>query len=226
MQKTIDLELHSHTRYSPDSLTKLPDLIKHCREVGIGKIAITDHYEIEGALEASQMAPDLIIVGEEALCEEGELLCYFISELIPRGISLAEAIDRVHEQGGICGPSHPFDPRRWGIGRANIERFGDKLDFIEVFNARTRDPKRNDDANAIATELNLPKICASDAHTLPEVGISRVRLSRDINGPQDFLAALREPQTELLTHYSSYLANLGSRVAAIAHGLGFDRSNA
>lgn len=220
----LDLELHSHTRYSPDSLTKLHHLVDQCRKMGIDKIAITDHYEIEGALEAHRRDPDMVIVGEEALCEEGELLCYFINSVIPKGIALEEAIDRVHDQGGICGPSHPFDPRRHGIGRANIERLAHKLDFVEVFNARTRDPKRNDEARAIAEAYNLPKICASDAHTLQEVGITRVRLHRGFDGPQDFLAALRDPQTELITHYSSYLANVGSRVAAIAHGLGFDRS--
>lgn len=219
----IDLELHSHTRYSPDSLSKLPDVIANCRQIGIHKIAITDHYEIEGALLAHEMAPDLIIVGEEAMTTEGELLCYFIRELIPHGITLEDAIDRVHDQGGICGPSHPFDPRRYGIGGHNIDKYAHKLDFIEVFNARTRDPKRNEDALAAATQYGLPKIVASDAHTLPETGISRVRLHRDFGTPQDFLAALKEPETELITHYSNYLANVGSRIAAVAHGLGFDR---
>ena len=201
----IDLELHSHTRYSPDSLSKLPDVIANCRKIGIHKIAITDHYEIEGALRAYEMAPDLIIVGEEAMTEAGELLCYFIHEVIPHGVTLEEAIDRVHDQGGICGPSHPFDPRRSGIGGADIYAYAHKLDFVEVFNARTRDPKKNDEALAIATELNLPKLVASDAHTLPETGISRVRLHREFTSPQDFLAALREPETELITHYSNYL---------------------
>ena len=48
----IDLELHCHTRYSPDSLVRLPDLIERAREVGLTKLAITDHSEIEGALLA------------------------------------------------------------------------------------------------------------------------------------------------------------------------------
>jgi predicted metal-dependent phosphoesterase TrpH len=39
----IDLELHSHTHYSRDSLSKLPDIVKTCRDVGIDRIAITDH---------------------------------------------------------------------------------------------------------------------------------------------------------------------------------------
>lgn len=219
----MDLELHSHTHYSPDSLSKLPDVIDNCRKIGINKIAITDHYEIQGALLAYDLAPDLIIVGEEAMTTSGELLCYFIRELIPRGVSLEEAIDRVHDQGGICGPSHPFDPRRYGIGGENITQYAHKLDFIEVFNARTRDPKRNEEALEMADIYGLPKIVASDGHTLPETGISRVRLHREFTSPQDFLAALKEPETELITHYSNYLANVGSRIAAVAHGLGFDR---
>lgn len=216
----LDLELHCHTRYSPDSLTKLPDLIEQCHKVGIHRLAITDHSEIEGALLARQMAPDLIIVGEEAMTNEGELLCYFITELIPDDLSLEEAIDRVHAQGGICGPPHPFDPRRRGIGMDCLLQYAPKFDFIETFNARTRDASKNDEADYIAQRLDMPRICASDAHTLQEVGISRTRM-REYDSPQDFVEALREG--ELIPNYSSLMVNVGSRVAAIAHGLGFDK---
>lgn len=217
----LDLELHCHTRWSGDSLNKIPDLIARCREVGIQRLAITDHSEIEGALQARALAPELIIVGEEAMTDVGELLCYFITELIPDGLSLGEAIARVHAQGGICGPSHPFDPRRSGIGGDNLRRHAQQLDFVEVFNARTRNTHSNDEARILAEALGLPMICASDAHTLPELGISRVRLARDYTSPQDFLSALRE--AELLTHYSGLLANVGSRIAAAAHALGLGK---
>jgi len=216
----LDLELHCHTRYSPDSLVKLPDLIDYARRVGINRLAITDHSEIEGALLAHQMAPDLIIVGEEAMTTEGELLCYFLTDLIPDELSLEEAIDRVHAQGGLCGPPHPLDPRRSGIGLDNLIQFGSKLDFVEVFNARTRDGSKNDEAAYFAERLDLPTICASDAHTLQEVGISRTRI-RDYESPQDFLDALRD--AELVPNYSSLMVNVSSRLAALAHGLGFDR---
>ena len=73
----------------------------------------------------------------------------------------------------------------------------------------------------VAMALDLPMLCASDAHTLPEVGISRVRLARDYSTPADFLDALRE--AEMITHYSSLLANVGSRLAAAAHGLGLGK---
>jgi hypothetical protein len=217
----LDLELHCHTRFSPDSLVKLPDLIAHAREVGLHKLAITDHSEIEGALLAQQMAPDLIIVGEEAMTTDGELLCYFITELVPDGLSLEHAIDFVHEQGGVCGPPHPLDPRRHGVGANNLVRFAHKFDFVETFNARTRDHDKNDEADYLAQRLNLPRICASDAHTLQEVGISRTRVQSDFFTVQEFIAQLHD--AELITHYSSITANIGSRIAAIAHGLGFDK---
>ncbi len=107
------------------------------------------------------------------------------------------------------------------MGRANLLKIADQIDFIEVFNARTRDHSKNDLARALAIELNKPMICASDAHTLPEVGISRVRLARDYSTPADFLASLRG--AELLTHYSGLRANVGSRLAAAAHGLGLGK---
>jgi predicted metal-dependent phosphoesterase TrpH len=214
----LDLELHCHTRYSPDSLVKLPELIEHARRVGLHRLAITDHSEIEGALLARQMAPDLIIAGEEAMTNDGELLCYFITELIPDGLSLGEAIDRVHAQGGICGPSHPLDPRRHGIGLDNLLRFAPNFDFIETFNARTRDTTKNDEADYIAQRLEVARIACSDAHTLQEVGRTRIR---EYTTPADFAEALNE--AEIIPNYSSLTVNLSSRVAKFAHGLGFDK---
>jgi hypothetical protein len=218
----FDLELHCHTRYSPDSLVRLPDLIARAREVGLHKLAITDHSEVEGALLAQQMAPDLIIVGEEAMTREGELLCYFITELVPDDLSLEDAIDFVHAQGGICGPSHPLDPRRSGIGRNNLLQFYHKFDFVEVFNARTRDHKKNDETQLLAERLDLPGIACSDAHTLQEVGISRTQFSSAVNSAQDFLRGLNE--ATLIPVYTSALNSAGSLLASLAHKAGFDKT--
>ncbi|MCW1967652.1 MAG: PHP domain-containing protein [Anaerolineae bacterium] len=215
----LNLELHSHTQYSPDSLSKLPDVIAQCRKVGIDRIAITDHSEIRGALQAHNMAPDLVIVGEEVMTTQGELLCYFITELIPPYLSPEEACERVHAQGGIIGPSHPFDPRRSGLGRNNLLRIAEKIDFIEVFNARTYDKSKNDLAHQLAEELDKPMICCSDAHTLKEIGVSRTCLHRDYTSPQDFLAALRE--ADYVPHTSSHRVSLKSTAASIVKGFGF-----
>jgi predicted metal-dependent phosphoesterase TrpH len=159
-------------------------------------------------------------VAEEVKTTQGELLCFFIHDLIPRGLTPEEAIDRVHAQGGIVGTPHPLDSHRAGLGRENILRLHGKLDFIEVFNARPLDPHANQAANALASELNLPRTVGSDAHLLQEIGTCRVRM-RDYNSPQDFLIALRN--ATLITKNSSPLVHLGSRFAATAHRLGADR---
>lgn len=219
----IDVELHAHTRFSSDSLNRLSDVIRVCRAVGIQRIAITDHNEIEGALRARDLAPGLVIVGEEVMTTEGELLCLFIEQRIPPGLTPEEVIERVHSQGGLVGPSHPFDyPRRAGLGPENVIRLRDRLDFIEVYNARTRDASANEHANALALELGLPRTAGSDAHTLAEIGRCRVRMPA-FTTAQEFLAGLR--QAELLMRHSPWTVSLGSRLAAIAHRLGFDSSD-
>ncbi|MGQ9815387.1 MAG: PHP domain-containing protein [Candidatus Roseilinea sp.] len=219
----IDVELHAHTRFSSDSFNRLSDVIRACRTAGIHRIAITDHNEIEGALRARDLAPDLVIVGEEVMTTQGELLCLFIKRRIPPGLTPEETIDQVREQGGLVGPSHPFDyPRRAGLGPENVIRLRSQLDFIEVYNARTRDKSANTRANALALELGLPRTAGSDAHTLAEIGRCRVRMP-SFTTPQEFLAGLRE--AELVTQHSPWTVSFGSRLAAIAHKLGLDVSD-
>jgi hypothetical protein len=219
----LDLELHSHTQYSPDSLSRITDVIAQCRKCGIDRIAITDHNEINGALEAHTIAPDLIIVGEEVMTTQGELLCYFIQQKIPAFLTPEEACDLVHAQGGLVGPSHPFDPRRSGLGRNNLLRIADKIDFIEVFNARTYDMSKNDQARELAVELNKPMICASDAHTLKEIGRCRTQLQRDYLSPPDFLQALGD--AILIPKVSSHSVSVKSTLATIIKDLGFNKPN-
>jgi hypothetical protein len=76
--KLIAVEFHCHTNYSRDSGNRIDHLIKQAREMGIERLAITDHNTISGALKAKEMAPDLIIVGEEVRTQSGELIAYFV----------------------------------------------------------------------------------------------------------------------------------------------------
>ena len=46
------VHLHSHTQYSLlDGLSKIPELVKRVKELGMEAIAITDHGTLYGALE-------------------------------------------------------------------------------------------------------------------------------------------------------------------------------
>ena len=92
---SLKVELHCHSEYSKDSLNKLEDLIRVARKRGIQKLAITDHNNIEGALKARELDPELIIVGEEILTTKGELLVFFLTKSIPRGLDPMAAIDQL-----------------------------------------------------------------------------------------------------------------------------------
>jgi len=210
----IDLELHAHTCRSHDSLSRPVDIVRACRRAGLRRIAITDHNRLAGALEAQQLDPDMVIVGEEVTAIEGHLLCLFLRDPIPRGLPAEEVIARAHDQGGLAGAAHPLDVLRSGMGGTAVERLKDQLDFLEVFNARTLDPRANDLSRAMAQALDLPAVCGSDAHVLSEIGCCRVRM-REYASPRDFVAALRG--AELITGRSPWWARIGSRFATLAH---------
>ena len=70
----ITLEFHCHTYASKNSLTRPADLIKTARRKGLNRLVITDHNSITGALEAREIDPELVIVGEEIMTTSGEIL--------------------------------------------------------------------------------------------------------------------------------------------------------
>ncbi|HEY2140565.1 MAG TPA: glycosyltransferase, partial [Solirubrobacteraceae bacterium] len=90
----IDVDLHMHTDHSYDCATPVEVLLGEARTRGLGAIAVTDHNEISGALEARDKADGVkVIVAEEVkTAEEGEVIGLFIEEKIPRGGTLEETI--------------------------------------------------------------------------------------------------------------------------------------
>ncbi|MBV8431280.1 MAG: PHP domain-containing protein, partial [Solirubrobacterales bacterium] len=62
----IDVDLHMHTDHSYDCATPVEVLLAEAKSRGLGAIAITDHNEISGALEARAKADGVkVIVAEE-----------------------------------------------------------------------------------------------------------------------------------------------------------------
>ena len=49
-------DLHLHTIYSYDGTATVPAVLRRAKEIGLDVIAITDHDEIGGALEAVKLA--------------------------------------------------------------------------------------------------------------------------------------------------------------------------
>jgi len=164
------IDFHSHTRFSKDSLAEIPLLIEKAKKIGLDKIIITDHNTIAGALLAQEMYPDKIIIGEEILTTRGELLAFFLTREIPKGLEPAEAIRQLKEQGAFISVSHPFDHARHGWQPEDLDNIIKEVDAIEVFNARCLSAETNRKAMEYARKHNVPGTVGSDAHMVGELG--------------------------------------------------------
>ncbi len=207
----IRVELHCHTDASGDSLLSVTDLLETCRRKKINKIAITDHNTIRNALVAQEIAPDKVIVGEEILTRQGELLAFFVQEEIPPYMDAIETIEELRRQGAFISVSHPFDHFRKGCWKeADLINIADKVDAIEVFNARCLLNQHNRQAQSFAKLHNLLATVGSDAHSALEIGRAH-HLMNDFNDVEQFRKALSA--SKMVTRLSSPLVHLFSRYA-------------
>jgi predicted metal-dependent phosphoesterase TrpH len=207
------VDLQCHTSFSPDSTTSPARLVERAREVGLDRIAVTDHGEVKGALLAHRLAPELIIVGEEVRCaDRTELIGLFLRERIPPGLPLEETAARIRAQGGVVYLPHPYAYLTWPTFRA--ERALAVADAVEAFNARAFWPSWNRRARHAGADAGLPLGAGSDAHFPGEVGRAYTELP-DFAGPEEFRAALgsARPVGQGLSSPAVHLASAALKVA-------------
>ncbi len=218
---TLRVEFHCHTIFSKDSLTKPERLVSAARQKGLQRVVVTDHNNIQGALRAQRIDPELVIVGEEIMTTRGEILAAFMTEEIPAGLTPRETIRRLREQGAFISVSHPFDVLRkghWDL--PDLLEIAPLVDAIETFNARCMNPNYNTQAQAFAREHNLPGTIGSDAHTALELGRANLTLENfaDADGLR---RVIRQGQAQM--RLSSPLIHLSSRFAVTVKKLGWGK---
>ncbi|MCW3011121.1 MAG: hypothetical protein JWO90_1525, partial [Solirubrobacterales bacterium] len=203
---TIDVDLHMHTDHSMDCATPVEVLLATARDQGLGAIAVTDHNEISGALEAQKKAAEYgvkVIVGEEVkTASQGEVIGLFLTEKIPRGLTLQETVAEIKRQGGIVYVPHPFDRMHAVPDYEHLLAIIDDVDAIEVYNPRVAIGSFNEEAQRFAAKYRVVAGAGSDSHVAPGLGSVRVRMP-DFDGPEEFLEALRV--AEIHTKPSSLL---------------------
>lgn len=185
----VKVDFHVHSIASKDSLSKGEKLVARARELGLGKLILTDHNTIGGALELQERYPDFVIVGEEILTTKGEILAVFVKEELPKGIEPLEAFKRLKDQGAFISLSHPYAHMRHGWTEAEMEEYLPWLDAIEIANARNL-PEMNRSAAHFAADHGLYGTAGSDAHGVPELGAMGLELP-DFQNAEELREAVR-----------------------------------
>lgn len=186
-------DLHIHSEASYDSSTPVAEILETAVERGLDVIAVTDHDEIHGSLEATDRAfeYDLVAVpGVEVSTADGHLLSLGVTEKPPAGEPVEKSIERVRNQGGVAVIPHPFQYLRHGVGRVQ------DCDAVEIYNSRLFTGFANWRARRFARANDLPELGGSDAHIAPMVGqaYTEIDAERDVDS---VLEAIREGNTEV-----------------------------
>jgi predicted metal-dependent phosphoesterase TrpH len=192
----IEVDLHMHTDHSGDCATPVDVLIHTARDRGLGAIAITDHNEVSGALEARKLAEELgdikVIVAEEVkTAEQGEVIGLFLEEKIPKGLTMAETIAEIRRQGGLVYVPHPFDRFHSVPDYEHLLDIVEEIDLLEVFNPRVALTSFNEEAVRFARKYRIVPAAGSDSHVAQGLGSVRQRI-HDFDGPAEFLEAMRD----------------------------------
>ncbi len=190
--RRVRVDMHMHSERSPDSRMRPREQARRIREAGLDVVAVTDHNTIDGGRRLRDIADGFrVIVGSEILSRDGEIIGLFLETDVPPRLPAEETIARIRDQGGLVVVPHPFSRnRRNHIRRVALDRIRERIDAIEVFNAREALASDNARAARYATANGISGAVASDAHRPAEVGAAWLEMD-DFDGPAAFASAIR-----------------------------------
>jgi len=166
-------DLHMHTTNSFDGTATVRGVLKAASQAMLDVIAITDHDEIRGALEARDISSEYgiqVIPASEISTREGHVIALFIEKIIPKGLPLIETLIRIGDQGAIAIAAHPNHPMPNSLPLQAIARAMEHgiastiLKGIEVINMNPTHSPFNHLSQQAAEQLPLARIGSSDAH--------------------------------------------------------------
>jgi predicted metal-dependent phosphoesterase TrpH len=200
-------DLHVHTNYSYDGTATVPAILRRAHELGLDVIAITDHDEIAGALEALEIAHHFgveVIPGIEITTAEGDLLALYVKEIVPAGLSLVDTVLKVYELGGVCIAPHPT-ARGLGLKSLSVSTIikalrnpevAETLIGIEAYIVTVLDKLPISTARLLTSGLNVASVGNSDAHVLDAIGLGATEFEG--TGAEELMSALQSGRTYIL----------------------------
>ena len=163
-------DFHIHSKYSHDSLMSPESIVNRAKKVGLTCIAITDHGTIAGGVEGKRIGGKYgveVVVGAEIKTNCGDIIGLNLNEEI-KVTDWHEVIRLVRSQGGIVVLPHPYHDHTC------VKEVAQCVDFIECWNSRCT-TEENSNAELLAISSGKKIIYGSDAHSLSEIGLVKVR---------------------------------------------------
>ena len=196
-----DLHIHTSLGDGLASVQQIFDFVENYTDLDI--IAITDHDDSRGALQALELADRRnyrfkVIPGNEITTRQGHLLALFVTTEFPMLRSLDWSMQAVYEAGGMVIAPHPLSWLTTSIReKALLAAHEGKFPFhgIETFNpsyAGRVSHKRVKELNA--TVLKLPEFGGSDAHALSMIGKGYTKFPGST--VEDLLQAIKDKTTQ------------------------------
>jgi hypothetical protein len=212
-------DLHIHTARG-DGMADLPELLEYVQEkTDLTVIAVTEHDDLRPGLDAREMCARGryrfdVVPGVEVTTLEGHLLTLYLEEPVESLRPLAETLEAVHKQGGLCIIPHPMSWLTRSIGQSVIERVqrdsreGVYFDGIEVANQSAGARVAIGKARRLNEErYRLAAVGGSDAHFLTVIGSAYTAFEGQ--GAEDLRRAILARTTQGVGGHHPSLSEIG-----------------
>ena len=210
----MPVDMHTHSKYS-DGLNKIDTILKNASKKHFG-IALTDHNEIRGSIEAYKSKKAFVIPAIEINSFDGpHLLCYFynigeLKEFYEKHIKnnkrkdpnsrinlrTAEIISRLERYNCLVSVAHPFGPF-WTNLLKYLKKNNEGINTLKKVHALEvvcGEQLRRSNLRAIKFNLIIDKCFTggSDAHIISEYG--KVVTCSDSLNVEDFLDSIKKKE--------------------------------
>jgi predicted metal-dependent phosphoesterase TrpH len=214
-------DLQIHTSYG-DGMASALEIFERVEELGaLDVVAVTDHDDIRGALEAREIHARgryhfEFVTGVEVTTRSGHLLALWVDEPIRSLRPLGETVAAIHRAGGLAVVPHPFSPLTRSIGRRTLDRLLARgaaethPDGIELANQTIAGRISAASARRWNEEGHgLAETGGSDAHFLEHVGSAFTLFPG--RTAAELRAAIEARRTTALTEGTAGIAAIGWR---------------
>jgi len=190
------VDLHVHTSHSSFCSQLSPgELLTQAKRIGLDAVAVTEHSTYGGAhitCEMGRAAGFQVFKGVEVYTTGGDMLVFGTEAEVWPDMEFEELLIAVREVGGLIIAAHPTRGY-WGHHR-KYKGFPprevlERVDAMETLNGGCS-YQENVQATRLATELGLPQVGGSDAHSVSQVGRCVTVFPRCIQGDDELVCTI------------------------------------